>query len=148
MDHVQSAIVGILSGARRWDPSAEPDVVQYLRGVVRSLISHARARSERRQEAPGGILEDAPAPVSDRAPAPVREARYSAAIARLRADLSGDADALAVLDFTVAGVDKPAEIAERLGVDVGVVYDARDRIGRHARRIAKQAAELGTEVAP
>jgi hypothetical protein len=111
-------------------------------------MSHARARSEQRREAPGGILEDAPAPISDRAPAPVREARYSAAIARLRADLSGDVDALAVLDFTVAGVDKPAEIAERLGVDVGVVYDARDRIGRHVRRIAKQAAELGTEVAP
>ncbi len=147
LDLAQAAASLVLSGERRWDPSSTTSFERFMLGVVASLMSHAKERAARVPEVPGGVPDDAPAPISDRLPAPEREARYAAALARLRAALEGDAIALAVVDLTSEGVDKPAELAARLGAKVELVYDARDRIARHVRRIAKQADDVGSEVA-
>jgi hypothetical protein len=69
------------------------------------------------------------------------EARAAEGIGRVRDALAGDRLAIDVFELVLEGVDKAADQATRLGAPVGKVYDARDRIGRHAKRIAKEYAE-------
>jgi len=73
-------------------------------------------------------------------PARSNEDLAEEAMGRLRILLEGDAEALAVVELSLAGVDKPAEQAARLNIPVSRVYDARDRVGRCVRHIGRELA--------
>jgi hypothetical protein len=52
-----------------------------------------------------------------------------------------DSLALQVLDLLTSGIGKPADQAARLDVPITTIYDARDRLSRCAKRIAKEGGE-------
>jgi len=140
-DAAQTVIARLLAGESSWDPAIQPDVSRYLVGAVRGLLSNERRSAQIRYERPSALVEDAPDPASLAAiPTGSREALAEEALARLRSLLRDDAEALAVVELTLAGVDKPAEQAARLNTLATRVYDARDRIHRCVRRIARELA--------
>jgi DNA-directed RNA polymerase specialized sigma24 family protein len=139
-DAAQTAVTQLLEGKTSWNPAAEPDVLLYLMRAVRTLLKDARQSAQSRYEQPSVDIDRQPAPPPSE-PVVAREARVSDALGRLRHALRDDAEALAVLDLTVEDVHKPAEQAARLGIPVGKVYDARDRIGRQVRRIGHEMAD-------
>jgi hypothetical protein len=139
-DAVHTAVKQLYAGATDWHPAAHPDVTRHLMRAVRQTLSNARQSALVRREVPSEDLDEEAAPASDRA-AREREARASAAVVRLRTAVASDPLALAVVELVAEGVDKPAAQAARLGRPRGEIYDARDRIAYHLRRIAERDAQ-------
>jgi DNA-directed RNA polymerase specialized sigma24 family protein len=139
-DAAQAAVTQLLEGRTAWNPAEGPDLLLHLMRAVRTLLKDARQSAQSRYETPAVDIDRKAAPPPGE-PVVAREARESDALARLRHALREDAEALTVLDLTVEGVEKPAEQAARLGIPVGKVYDARDRIGRQVRRIRHEMAD-------
>jgi DNA-directed RNA polymerase specialized sigma24 family protein len=142
MDAVQSAIAGLLDGRTTWNPVEGPDISDYMMATVRRILGHEHKSARHRYEAPSDTVEDAPDPHGD--PSSTQEAtaaREADRLEQVRLALEGDTLALQVLDLLTSGVTRAVDQAAHLGVPVGTVYDARDRLSRCARRIAKGAAE-------
>jgi DNA-directed RNA polymerase specialized sigma24 family protein len=141
-DPVQTAVAHLLEGRTTWDPAKGPPIEVFLLMTVRRVLSDQRRRSAHGYETPSDAVEDAPDPHADAASSPeATEAREAARLARIRLTLASDTLALQVLDVLMSGTGKPADQAARLGVPVQAIYDARDRLARCARRIAKEDAE-------
>jgi hypothetical protein len=142
----QNVAGSLFEGETMWDPAKQPDVVLFMIGAVRNAVQLARKSHANARRVPLKALDSKRASVSD--DATTREARAAEMVDLLRVALAGDAEALGVLDLTIEGIGKSAEQAARLGVPVGKVYDAKDRIKRHGKRIARElAAEQEEEVA-
>jgi DNA-directed RNA polymerase specialized sigma24 family protein len=145
VDLVQAAATTLLAGETSWDPAKDPTARQFLAGSVVGALANARRSARARYESPDGLLDEAPHAAEDTTAAAAKEAEASAAIARLREALAQDPTALAVVDLVIEGVDKPADQASRLGLPVTAIYDARERITRQTRRLAKERAERQDE---
>jgi DNA-directed RNA polymerase specialized sigma24 family protein len=148
-DPVNTAVSHLLEGRATWDPRKGVALETYLMMAVRRGLSNERRRPRYRHEAPFDGVEDAPDPHADGASSPeARDAREAGRLEQLRLALAKDTLALQVLDLVSSGVGKPADQAARLGVPVATVYDARDRLARCAKRIAKDGAEEQKEGGP
>lgn len=158
-DVVLEAISKVLDGEREWDPSANPDLCQYLTSVVDSLMSHLTKSFDctniRRipESEEGEILEELlnPAdPESDTArhlprPSPnpeqmllrkQQEEAEQKAFDRLLASIKGDDDLETVILCVMDGMMKPAEIAEATGFEINHVYQLMRKLNRKAAKIA------------
>jgi DNA-directed RNA polymerase specialized sigma24 family protein len=141
-DLAHAAATKLLAGETSWDPDDDPGARRFLAGSVVGALANARRSARARREVLDGSLDDdAPHAAADALAVAAKEAQASAAIARLREALAQDATALAVVDLIVEGVGKPADQATRLSLPVTTVYDARERIARLTRRLAKEQAE-------
>jgi DNA-directed RNA polymerase specialized sigma24 family protein len=155
-DAVQTAVARLLDGRTTWNPAEGPDLSDYMMAAVRRILGHERHSARHRHEVPfkrvedahddvedaHDDVEDAPDPHTDTASFPeAREEREAGRFEQVRLALAQDSLALQVLDLWTSGVAKPADQAARLGVPVTTVYDARDRLSRCARRIAKEGGE-------
>jgi DNA-directed RNA polymerase specialized sigma24 family protein len=148
-DTVHTAVTHLLDGRTTWDPAKGPTIKVYLMMAVRRTLSNDRRRPVHRYEVPSSTAKDVPEPTVDPSSSPeALEAREAARLARVGLALANDTLALQILDLLVSGVSKPADQAARLGLPVGAVYDARDRLSRCARRIAKEDAEAQKEAGP
>jgi hypothetical protein len=170
-DAVQSVVENFLTGKRVWNPEKHPDLFGVLCLAVQSTLNHewesARLKYEvdgdrhpdgpeglarsprRRTDTPEGLPDASDGDGPPSTPRAVREGREEEALAALRQRLTGDSVALSVFSLVVdEGIDQPSSQAERLGLPVETVYDARDRISRHVKRLAKEHDEAqGEEVA-
>ncbi len=145
VDLVQAAAMKLLAGETSWDPAKDPTARRFLAASVVGALANARRSARARYEAADGLLDEAPDAGKDTAAAAEREAEASAAIARLRETLAEDPTALAVVDLVIEGVGRAADQAARLRLPVTAVYDARERITRLTRRLAKERAERQDE---
>lgn len=137
VDLVQAAATKLLAGETSWDPAQDPTARRFLAASVVGALANERRSARARYEAPHGLLDEAPDAAMDTAAATEREAEARAAMARLRDALAQDSTALAVVDLVIEGVGQAAEQAARLRLPVTAVYDARERISRLTRRLAK-----------
>ncbi len=126
-------------------------------GTVRTFLSNERRSARIRYEKASAVIDDVPDPASRAGAAPARppptpqartrsrDAQADEALTRMRSALQGDTEALAVVELSLTGVDKPAEQAARLNMPVTRVYDAKDRINRCMRRIGRELASRQKE---
>ncbi len=158
-DVVLEAILKVFDGERKWDPSENPDLFQYLKSVVDSLMSHLTESFDctniRRmpQSEEGEILEEKvkPAdPESDTArhlprPSPnpeqillrkEQEEAEQKAFDKLMESIKGDDDLETVILCVMDGMMKPAEIAEATGFEVNHVYQLMRKLNRKATKIS------------
>ena len=148
-DAVQTAVARLLDGRTRWNPAEGVDISDYMMAAVRRTLSHERHSARYRHEAPFDDVKDAPDPHADPASSPeALKARDAARLEQLRLALAQDTLALQVLDLVTAGIAKPADQAAPLGLPISAIYDARDRLSRCAKRIAKEDAEEQKEGRP
>jgi DNA-directed RNA polymerase specialized sigma24 family protein len=136
-DVAQTALLKFWEGDWAWDPQTHPDVLKFLMGIVRSLVANERRSARRKYESPSDTVDALPdlSPTA-KALEQRRQERGETALAQLIDSLKGDARALDVVRLVQNGVEKPAKQAAELRCHVQEIYDARDRIQRHVRRIA------------
>ncbi|WP_037201084.1 hypothetical protein [Rhodopirellula baltica] len=148
-DFAAEAIEAFLDGTRKWDKAQQPDFLQFLLGAVDSKISHLVESAENRKSRRIDTAK------TDDEPAYKLRARRKRpdeividAEERLRtreaviSELGGDELAKSLFECIEAGITKPAEIAEYLGLDVSDVNNAQKRLRRAAD---KAFVKLGIE---
>lgn len=148
------SILAIYDEKRNWDPSSNPDLLKYLKSVVRSEVSHLNDSKEyntthRFDETEDGETMEDPQnmadPSADHAIHLVQELTKSPE--EILLDKQEDDNDKKIMDFfleTINGDDeleelalcimagriKPREIAEQIGKDVKYVYNLKKRFMR------------------
>src|SRR5262245_57013059 len=135
-DIASEAIVDAISGKRKWD--GKQDFLEFLRGAVDSKLSHlvTSADSQRARELVATVdgedpLDSVPARgqgADD--PETIVADREAAELFRklVLPEIRGDQLVERLFECLEAGYEKPAEIADLLGVDVKEIYNAQKRL--------------------
>ena len=139
----------------KWNPEADPTsyrAILYIMDWKYDAILTLQANREEKMptEVNSEVVEET-APISDRnVDGQVIEAEWVARkMAKLRAGLTGSALTLAMLDlYEEVGLLDPAQVAERLGVDVKAVYTAEAQLQRHIKRIEREGSDPDIVAAP
>jgi DNA-directed RNA polymerase specialized sigma24 family protein len=153
-DIAAEAIEKVLNGTRVWDPQAKPDLLEYLKGVVDSDLSHLavsednvrqrrlweneegeelrdKAEFEALRHDLSGVVTQQPANPEDAAGGSDEDTEEKR-IDQLFASVSGDRELTEVLELMLEGETKPQGIAERLQTSVTDIYNRLKRIRRRA----------------
>jgi hypothetical protein len=144
-DLAAQAVTDFLEGRRRWNREAEPEFLEFLKGVVDSCVSHLATRLENRVSR---RIEDDPVTgdllleVRGREVDPATLCMDKNALEKFRAtilkDVSGDKLAERLFECLDAEITKPSEIAEMLDVTVQEVNNAQKRLRRVVQNVLKK----------
>jgi DNA-directed RNA polymerase specialized sigma24 family protein len=142
-DIAAEAILKVLDGTRRYDPSTGLKLMTFLRNVVRSLVNHLAeaANTQHSRPMPQIHLSDTEDPVDMEPegdePDPLDNCIKNETLANLKAMSAKEDDPLLVdiLECMNADITKPAEIAEYLNVDVKTINNAQKRLWRKAEKM-------------
>ncbi|MEK7476137.1 MAG: hypothetical protein AAB152_10980 [Candidatus Coatesbacteria bacterium] len=142
-DMVNMAVEKLMGRQRRWDPVRQPDLEDYLKGVIDSEINHLAEGWENRHVRPEavfpgaegekGVLDGIPeemAGVEERMAERQEHGRAEAFAAGFLASLADEPLLQRVAECIVDGLGKPAEIAARLGIGADEIYRVRKRLQR------------------
>lgn len=138
-DLAAEAITRVIEGKRAWDQQEQPDVLQFLKGIVDSLVSQLVNSFDNRRTrrlGPTGVGEEGSAAptFAGRELDPAQFVADREAAERFRAPilkaLEGDAVASQVFECLEADITKPSEIAEYLGISVTDINNAQKRLWR------------------
>lgn len=141
-DVVANAVASLFGAKRTWDPSAQPDPFEYLKSVVNSELSNlARSADNRKLDrAP----EDLDLPGDDTPLSALLDAEEDTELKQQRNRfysllidaISNDNDLLKLHDlFVNDGIDKPQELASRLGMSVTEVNNLKKRFMRACKNV-------------
>ena len=130
-DLAMEAIQRVFDGRRKWNPDKDPDFSAYLRSVVKSIYN--REVTERiKKEKVFEPTVDSPNPVDSvptKLSSPLEDLEYKEAKKRIYGLFEKEEEQLVLLCL-FEGIDKPADIAKQLNVDVKEIY----RINRNIER--------------
>jgi hypothetical protein len=137
-DIVYNAIDMVYSGERKWDPGRNTDILQYLKGVVDSQVSHLLESAEHLSreylnELQGGKenpIELAVDPAQD----PLSEVIASQMKDYLWECAKGDEEMELVLCCIDEGISNRSEISDTLEMPLNTVDNALKRIRRKLRK--------------
>jgi len=142
-DLAQRAIAQLFDTASyaQWDREKHPDLFDHLAGVVVGLISNRRQLASRRNKSLDDDQWDelpGKAPTNEEALGDRELAAKTVEIlgAELRAD--GDHDALRLLECFEDGVTEAAEQAERTGLPIAQIRNARKRFYRRTEELKRR----------
>ncbi len=124
------AIARVLQGDRRWDPEAEPDLLGYLKTVVKSIVWDLMKAAEKEALEPldkGDERAIEEVPCGD--PGPDAEVVAAETGDRMLAALETDEERIVFLCIC-GGNDKAADIGQELGLDTRQVYRIKQKIRR------------------
>lgn len=134
-DVALDAIERVLKGTRRWDPDARPDLFQYLKTVVDSIVRDFFRQSSvihERDESAAGHFNDDGAPDLDMVPQGGTDDASITTLVALDEHLRDEPD-LQELVYLLIDRNTPREAAQRLGWTVTEVNNARKRLARRIR---------------
>ena len=133
-DIAQEAILKTFDGERKWNPEKYPDIMIFLRLVVKSLINHlANSQNHRRlQRFPenenGESLDD----TFDLgySPTPEEEVLADETLGKIYEVINGDKELQSIVDAIMSGYTKSNDIANVTGFDINHVYQLRRKLDR------------------
>lgn len=154
-DIVQAVIYQLLSGERRWDPDAQPDLFAHLQSIIDSKVSalvegraNKRLRSETALAIAARLPEDAPSPLDALAsPRPdpeeialleEQESRSEDFLIGLTLFLEGEPELQRIVEAIADDAEKAAEIAAAAKVDDKTYQNARKRLKRRIQEFRAQ----------
>lgn len=141
-DIALEAIKLVLDGQRKWNPSTAPDLLEYLKGVVDSIISHLIESKDHqlRDSDPPEDIEENPRKTFDvRLPtAPDEEVIAKDFLEYLRKNIKGDETCELVLYCIEEGLSKTRDIAETMKLQVSNVNNAKRRLRRLIEKYNKE----------
>jgi DNA-directed RNA polymerase specialized sigma24 family protein len=141
-DLAAEAITDLLDGVRTWDKTKCPSFTAFLMGVVDSKVNHLaesleNRRTRRFEEHGSGNGREISTEMENPA-ALVADEEYARLFhSALVTEIGDDPLALKLLECFEAGVTRPAEIAQLLGVDVSEINNAQKRLRRKAANVAR-----------
>ncbi len=137
----------LLLTTRKWDRTRGPLDV-YLIGIVRSVLSHARASATPRREqvahegfhaeVVGRQTQSPEARTLDHAESAERQTNAATELELLTASVADYPVPLGVLRCRAEGLDKASEIAANLRVPVDDVYRANEMLRLHLKKIRER----------
>jgi RNA polymerase sigma factor (sigma-70 family) len=132
-DLAKEAIKKVYSGERQWDPARNPDLVKYLKGIVKSDIGHlVRSPDHSVQRDSGESQSDGIGSCCD--PNPTPEERLGAIELKRRIlDCVSEEDGLRPVLLGLLKGKKPRELASELGCDRNEIYARVKKIRRWLR---------------
>jgi RNA polymerase sigma factor (sigma-70 family) len=149
-DLVEEAIEKVRSGERKWNPYDQPDLYEYLRSVIDSLISHLVNSRENRVVIRLVPNDDDKDPINrfpDRAATPLdrllqeeREASSERWFWGFHSSLADDPPLQRYIEciYEYPTNIKPSAIAEQLGITLAEIYNLKKRL---KRRLTKYLAQ-------
>jgi hypothetical protein len=143
-DMASSAITSVIDGTRNYDSGSQPEFMRFLESIVDSQVSHlaesATARKTRPiplasgkgKEGKGGDAKEVEFP--GRSPDPLEVCLNADMVAKAKAvviaDTGKDSDTLKIFECLEAGIYKPSEMAEVLGMDIARINNTQKRLRR------------------
>jgi hypothetical protein len=153
-DVVQEAVEDILLGKRAWDPDKNPDLLDFMRSVVNSKISHLQEGADNRRgelapvpgaEARVDHFDTFPhqnAPTADiQLQEKEDEARNSDLILRFYDFVADDKLLQGIVGCMIEGVSKRSEIAAALKTKEQEITNADKRLERRCKEFRKAHAD-------
>jgi hypothetical protein len=150
-DIAAEAILKVLDGTRHHDPAKCPDLLVFLRHVVRSEVSHLAESAGTQRVRPLTQVQHAGAddpvdmePEGDE-PDPLQNCIKKEIVDKLKAVAAQDQDDLVtgIVECLDAEITKPVEMAEYLGVPVETINSAQKRFWRKAVKVLGQPKQEG-----
>jgi len=156
-DFVSETITKIYAGIRKWDPKKTPDLTEFLFMVIKSEIRNLVKSPENKKtvegDAPLSVVEDETRTfinqVISSIPNPDRqllekehEKMADDFLTGFFEYLEDDSELTAIMQCVWDGQTKKDEIADTLGLDVEVVYNAWKRM---RRKLAKYSSSPGRD---
>ena len=146
VDLVQEAVVRALDGRRNWNPEQVPDLDVFLFETVRSIMS-----AEFRSGAKNKSLDEEDSFEFDKEQAltekiTLEDEHLHREHVRRRVDIilratQNEERLLALVEAIMEGCNKPAKVAEQLGIPVEEVYKATRKLARRALVLEQQIEE-------
>lgn len=149
-DVVSEAITRVFEGKRKWNPIKYPDLLEYLKGVVDSILSDMVRSEENRLMRPrpamdnksnnGCVDEDSHVSAglwnnpSDILSSPDKEAQKKETFELILDLLEGDEDLQLMVIAISEGYTERSEIAQQLGKTTDEVTNMRKRLNRQLDR--------------
>jgi hypothetical protein len=153
-DIVQEAIEDVLLGKRGWDPEKHPDLLDFMRSVVNSKISHLLKGAENRKGelAPAENSEDSvdhfdTLPHGNATTAVIQlqekedEARNSELILTFYDFVADDKLLQGIVGCMIEGISKRSEIAAALQTNEQEITNANKRMERRCKEFRKAHAD-------
>ena len=133
-DLVREAVTRVFEGRRVWDPTRDPDLLDYLRGVVSSLVSNLVTSADHVHRTPevDGEAVDLDALKAAR-PSPLALSASAQCEEELRELVEGataDDPGLATVAMGLEDGMRAAEIASEFSMEVGDVYGLTQKLRR------------------
>lgn len=128
--------IGDALTAKRVRSDENVDLLVFLKGVVKSKISHLLESADHTRRASWPSYDDSVDPLADVASpvaGPDEQTEEGELLAHIRRCIRGDSELEEILDHLASG-RKPGEIAEMLGLERQVVYVRIRRLRRHLVR--------------
>lgn len=152
-DLAAEAIIDLLDGRRVWDASRNPDLIDWLRDVIDSKVSHLVEGKENRvmrrffaEMNEADVTAVSRGRIGTEQP-PDESLAEAEEIARLcdsiRVEFAGDDVATRLFSCCIDGVSKPSEVAMILQLPVQTIYDAQKRLRRGVERILTNRRRTG-----
>jgi hypothetical protein len=135
-DFAMEAVAAVYRGERVWDPVRHPDLVQWLLDVVFSKISHASTAASNAAESP---WPDSPWVDLGNGACSDEE---RAIIIEIVQRLDGDPLLQRIVRCVAEGYDTPSSVAERLGIGVDEVHNAKKRLRRRLTEMGYGDSEV------
>lgn len=132
-DFANEAVTLLFEGTRKWDYYKEPNLVNFLKGVINSLIYNMVKSKERKVFVDKDLTEE----INDSLfidlmfEESLMEKDF---IAKLEDSLIKDDEMLLVFKSLIEGL-KPSEIQQKYGTSIAVVQNAQKRLRRHVKNI-------------
>jgi DNA-directed RNA polymerase specialized sigma24 family protein len=139
-DIVHEAVARVITGERNWNPAKEPDLENYLKSVIDSMLSSkglfgrkewnavSNVEDPEQWERMAGTLPNLDGLCHD----------AEVIIEAMWKELSGDQELSAVFEAVIEGFDKPSEIAEWAGIPVERIYELRRKLERRRSDVLKK----------
>jgi DNA-directed RNA polymerase specialized sigma24 family protein len=147
-DLAMEAITLVYTGKRRWDPDKNPDLLFYLKGVVKSLTGHLAISQDNQRRVGVGAAEEgdpvstATDPIATADETLVEKEAEELVIAMIEDAIADDEGLQLVFEGLRDGMS-PKEIADDLGLSVTKVYAMLQKLRRRARAISKKPSTAG-----
>ena len=143
-DVASEAIVRLIEGKRNYDEQKYPDLLVYLRSVVKSIISHIIDSAELKRKQPMPLTskkegETEEVELESKDSGPLQMYIDNDLVEKIKLVLNKrfaqDIVVSGILECMEAGIDKRSEIADYVGVKVKEVYNAQKRLQREFDKI-------------
>lgn len=148
-DLAKKAIADLFRGKRRWDPDQEPDLLEYLCGVVDSLLSNLLRSKEFTALKTSVDAVDVADCLPCAEPNPEERIQKAQIEGRLLDGLyersAKDPLVRGILECLMEDEDRPREIAAKLNCSVSEVNNAKKRLSRMFDELRREAVANGLE---
>lgn len=141
-DAVCEAMGSLFGGLRKWNPETEPDVWNYLKSAVNSILSNLSRSADNRRTSRDGdedVRGDGDTPESqllDRERRDALAARRDRGYSLLIDEFGDDEDLVRLYDLIVEhDIHRPTALSERMGLSVREVNNLKKRFWRACIRV-------------